>query len=163
MKEKFYIFLDIDGVLYDWKYIKSLSPDHHGGIIQDFDPESIAALNYLIDVLKNNYEVELVISSSWRSNMRFTLEILISQGLKAENINISRIGNFYVPSYRGREIIKYLEDKENKGNYVIIDDENFDFKDHFEQNRIVKTNIFISDLKKCMIDEFLKNINKKRK
>lgn len=163
MKEKFYVFLDIDGVLYDWKYIKSLSPEHHGGIIQDFDPESIAALNYLIDVTKKNYEVELVISSSWRSNMDFTLKTLIRHGLQIKDINVSRIGNFYYPCYRGKEIVKYLEDKDNKENYIIIDDETFDYKEFFEKNRIIKTDIFVSDLKKNMIDEFLKNINKKRK
>lgn len=163
MKETFYIFLDIDGVLYDWKYIKSLAPEYHGGIIKKFDPESIEALNYLIEKLEKDYCVELVISSSWRINMKVTLETLVSNGADIKNINVSKIGDLYNPHYRGREILKYLENKRNKENYVIIDDEMFDFKECFSLDRIVKTDLFADDLKKDMIDIFLQNNIKKKR
>ena len=123
MKKKFYVFLDIDGVLYDWNYIKSLGPEHWGGVIVDFDPKSIEALNYLIAQLKKEYDVELVISSTWRSNMERTMQILINHGLKTEDLFISRTRNSTNPRYRGREIMDYLENKRDKENYVIIDDE----------------------------------------
>ena len=159
MKKKFYVFLDIDGVLYDWNYIKSLGPEHWGGVIVDFDPKSIEALNYLIAQLKKEYDVELVISSTWRSNMERTMQILINHGLKTEDLFISRTRNSTNPRYRGREIMDYLENKRDKENYVIIDDETFDFKEYFHDTRIIKTDIFISGLKREMVDIFLKNNN----
>ena len=159
MKKKFYVFLDIDGVLYDWNYIKSLGPEHWGGVIVDFDPKSIEALNYLIAQLKKEYDVELVISSTWRSNMERTIQILINHGLKTEDLFISRTRNSTNPRYRGREIMDYLENKRDKENYVIIDDETFDFKEYFHDTRIIKTDIFISGLKREMVDIFLKNNN----
>ena len=63
--EKFYIFLDIDGVLYDWVFIKNEINQGRikmGGLIRHFNPQSIYALNYLIDGLNKLYDVNLVIS-----------------------------------------------------------------------------------------------------
>ena len=45
------IFLDIDGVLWDWAFVKeqiACGKQKMGGSIKNFNPQSICALNYLI-------------------------------------------------------------------------------------------------------------------
>ena len=75
--KNYYIFLDIDGVLWDWEYIKyiTINQTKHHKIIQDFNPKSINTLNHLINTMrKQKYNVTLVISSTWRNNMHFTIK-----------------------------------------------------------------------------------------
>ena len=111
MKQNFYVFLDIDGVLNDWKYLQyyfDKNPDEKGGTITRFNPTSIFALNYLIEKLEQDYNVTLVISSTWRSNMVETVKILKEQNLKYDK-QIENIGFNYKQNYRGKEILKYLE------------------------------------------------------
>ena len=50
MRENFYIFLDIDGVMYDWDYMKK-NNIHNFGVVNTFSPESVEALNYLMEKL----------------------------------------------------------------------------------------------------------------
>ena len=75
--KNFYIFLDIDGVLNDIEHIKKV---HMSGIKENatkiFNPESVLALNNLINYLSQNFNVNLVISSTWRKNMESTLHYL---------------------------------------------------------------------------------------
>lgn len=83
--EKFYIFLDIGGVLYGYDYIKKLvetGKRKMGGIIKELDPECLNALNFLIEVLSSKFDVELVISSTWREDMENTIQTLKQFGLK---------------------------------------------------------------------------------
>ena len=83
MKENFYIFIDVDGVLWDWPYIKRLTHlglREMGGLIENFNPKSIAALNYLIYKLSKVYNVDLVISSTRRDKMRKLLSLLHKEG-----------------------------------------------------------------------------------
>lgn len=159
MKKKFYVFLDIDGVLFDWDYIKSLSEEHHGGIMTSFHPDSISALNYFLAQLSIAYDVELVISSTWRSNMNYTMNVLVENGLKTNDIFVSKTEMSATPHYRGKEILNYLQNKKDKENYAIIDDELFDYKKYFDFKRIIKTDIFKESLRKHMIDDFFKRNN----
>ena len=49
--KNFYIFLDIDGVMYDWDWIiaeTNAGKMTRGEAIKKFKPESVNALNYLI-------------------------------------------------------------------------------------------------------------------
>ena len=82
--KSFYIFLDIDGVLYDWDFIINEVESgrmQRGCFIKTFKPESMYALNYLIQELSKNFDVKLVISSTWRSNLPFTIDTLKNNGL----------------------------------------------------------------------------------
>ena len=156
--KKFFIFLDIDGVLWDWPYMKKEIDEgriRRGGIIQHLKPESIEALNYLIKELEANYEVNLVISSTWRYNMNKTIEILKRSGLKYEKEITKTEINFEA---RGIQIKEYLKDKDNY-EFVIIDDELHDFKLHFDKDRIIKTDVMKGALSKEMINKYL---NKKK-
>lgn len=156
MKDKFYIFLDIDGVLYDWNFILKKS-DKKACTIKNFDPKSIDALNFLIEKLSKSFNVEIVITSTWRINMQKTIEILLKNGLnKTIKINSTEISNY--PQNRGLEILNYLQNNSCK-NFVIIDDEMFDFDKYFKKSHIIKTNIFNSSLNKEMIINFLDGLD----
>lgn len=156
MKKNFYIFLDIDGVLYDWDYIITEMDSGRmkkGSFINKFKPESMMALNYLIEKLSVVYEVQLVISSTWRSNLPFTIKTLKDNGLKYnKKIDATPIWD---PAKRGEQILSYLIDKQCKKEFVVIDDEMFDFPLYFDKKNIIKTEMFHSALSKKHIDEFL--------
>ena len=153
------IGIDIDGVLNDWPYIKSVGKGNFD-MLNDFVPDSIVALNYLIEKLKSNYEVELVISSTWRSNMKHTLKALKNNGLNFDGLKINKTIQCGDPCYRGeKEILVYLNEKEEKENYVIIDDEMFDYEKHFSMDKIIKTDLFKDSLRKYMVDDFLSKNN----
>ena len=154
MKEKFYIFLDIDGVLYDWEFL--LRNSHKkGGIIKNFNPESINALNKLISEVSMRFVPELVVISTWRHDMDNTIKTLLDNGVIIDNISIGKTPIFSNPHNRSLEILKYVNN--NLGNnYVIIDDENFDYAEHFSKSNIIKTNMFNDSLNVDMVDLFLK-------
>ena len=157
--KNFYIFLDIDGVLYDWDYIiKEVNSGRmkRGGLITKFKPESMRALNYLINKLSEYYNVRLVISSTWRSDLPFAIKVLKDNGLNYDKkIDCTPISD---PSKRGEQILEYLKYKQNY-KFVILDDEMFDFKNHFNINNIIKTEMFHSALSMKEVCNFLNNEN----
>ena len=158
----FYIFLDIDGVLYDWDYIiaeTNAGLRKRGEFIKKFKPESMQAINMLIEELNKDYEVGLVISSTWRSNMPFTVQTLQDNGLEYDK-PIERTP-IYDPAKRGEQILDYLADKKDY-DFVIIDDEMFDFKKHFSKDKIIKCEMFHSALSVPMIQGFLDKIKNER-
>lgn len=157
MKENFYIFLDIDGVMFDWDFIKSLGRKNLG-IITVFNPKSVDALNYLIEKLSERYSPKLVISSSWRTFWDETIEVLNKNGVNLGNTPVFRTKITSTPHKRGEEIIDFLNTNGYTDNFVIIDDEAFDYAQHFSQHKIIKTGLFTQSLRKAMVDKFLKTI-----
>lgn len=156
MKKKFYIFLDIDGVLYDWDYIIGEVESgrmKRGSFINKFKPESMMALNFLIQSLSIKYDVQLVISSTWRSNLPFTIKTLKDNGLKYNKI--IEATPIWDPAKRGEQILSYLNDNHCKKEFVIIDDEMFDFAKYFDKKNIIKTEMFHSALSKSDVEKFL--------
>ena len=155
-KENFYIFLDIDGVLWDWDW--RLDALDKGKIkskqfITEFNPKSIDALNYLLDKINETHEAKLVISSTWRSDLDFTKEIF-------DKHNVAYQGEYFGtkitnhPEKRGLEILDFLQNHE-KGDFVIIDDEYCDLKQHFSNDKIIKTALYNDSLSKKHIDKWL--------
>ena len=162
MKKKFYVFLDIDGVLYDWVYIKEQVKKgkiKKGGKIDVFNPESIIALNLLIEKLEKIYDVRLVISSAWRHYMDMTVSKLKDNGLvydkKIESTPISTN-----PKQRGKEIRRYLMNKENY-DYVVIDDEDFDFEETIPLFKRIKTSIYSGSLNKNIVNAYFNRFIKR--
>ena len=159
--KNFYLFLDIDGVLYDWDYIINETEKgrlKRGAFIKKFKPESMYALNYLIKELSKRYNFQLVISSTWRSNLPFTHETLLANGLKYDKtIEATPISD---PSERGKQILEYLSNKSNY-DFLIIDDEYFDFKKYFSKENIIKTEMFHSALSLNDIKLYLENKQQK--
>ena len=155
-RENFYVFLDIDGVLWDWEWrldaiekgkIKSLH------FIEDFNPKSVEALNFLLNKINETHDVKLVISSTWRSNLEFTKEVF-------DRHNVDYQGEYFAtkhtdhPEKRGLEILDFLNTHE-KGDYLIIDDEYCDLKQHFPSDKIIKTAIFKESLSKKHVENWL--------
>ncbi len=158
--ERFYIFLDIDGVLYDMPFlINSVKQGQISGLHKKFKPESMQALNTLIKVLNQCYNVELVISSTWRANLEKTIKTLYENGLEYAS-QIQRTELKLNPFNRGIEIKNYLKDKPNNNNFVILDDEWFDFKKHFDIKNIIKTSMWKGSLSCMQVNNFLKNSEK---
>lgn len=162
--KNFYIFLDIDGVMYDWDYIIAETDAGRmkkGEFIRKFKPESVESLNLLIEEFEKYYNVCLVISSTWRANLPFAIETLKNNGLKY-NKQIERTP-IYDPAKRGEQILDYLADKKDF-DFVIIDDEMFDFKKLFKKENIIKCEMFHSALSIEMVEDFLnKRIANKEK
>lgn len=155
--KKFFIFLDIDGVMYDWDYIKSEvdggNSDARG--LKQFKPESIEALILLMDTMRQTHRVQLVISSTWRDN---AIVPLYRNGAKLKGaIHSTPVSG--QPEFRALEIISYLEKwnlKDDDYEFVVIDDEYFDFKKYFTDDQIIKTEMFHSALSVDMVKNYLR-------
>ena len=83
--KKFYVFLDIDGVLWDWEWRKAEIEKQtikKGGLIKDFKPESMEALNALLEKIGEKYDSQLVISSTWRIHMDVLSQALSDNGFE---------------------------------------------------------------------------------
>lgn len=146
-KEKlFYIFLDIDGVLNNESYFDECYNRHKvKGIMSmncfPFDPKCLNNLMKLNQELqKQNYNVKIVLSSTWRLNIVDT-EIVNSRlaeyGMRifANTISLNS-GN------RGLEIKNFLENEKyvKADNFLILDDEVKDITEQFEEIHIIHTN-----------------------
>ena len=167
MRENFYIFLDIDGVLWDWPdRISEIEAGNikKGGLIKDFKPESVSACNVLIHSLGAKYDVTLIISSDWRKDMAETIVALEKNNLtQVRKIEASRLSSGRI---RGLEIKEYLQDKPNKDNYLILDDEVSDILDDetseiktfIDKDKVIKTDMFKKALTIEQVHDFLHKV-----
>ena len=157
MKKDFYVFLDIDGVLWDWKFIREQVEQgklKRGGLIDTFNPQSIRAIDNLLYGLEKQYNVQLVLSSTWRYEMRTAIKTLKRNGFEHYNqMDTTPISR--TPEHRGLEILKYLEDKPEPYDFVVIDDEMYDFVDCFNLSHLIKTNMLNASLSQEQVDVFL--------
>ena len=71
-------------------------------------------------------------------------------------IDSTRIGED--PRLRGEEILSYLGGSKEGKNFVIIDDESFDFDKHFEKSSIIKTSMANNSLNCEMVSNYLNSI-----
>ena len=149
-KRKFYIFLDIDGVLWDWNYLKKVEAEANTIVRADsvLNPKSVQALNMLIGHLEQGFDTRLVVSSSWR-NVKAKREnnyMLYDYGLKYSKPIEHTIlrDEMKKPYNRGEEIQDYL-DKHNisseHGDYVIIDDEMDHLKPYQHAGKVIETSM----------------------
>ncbi len=148
--EKFYIFLDIDGVMWNWNWRRMQVDngiDKKGGLIRKFKPESVDALNYLLKKLSNHYDPILVISSTWRRDMDRLEDALLSQGVEYHKPMLCTA----VDKGRTKEIRDFIEERQVGNRYVVIDDEFLPFK----EANFIHTNIFDDALDKYKVDKWL--------
>lgn len=156
-KENFYVFLDIDGVLWDWQWRISqmkLGNVKNAYSINIFNPESIEALNTLMDYLDKNYNCELVLSSSWRRAFGFAIKNLNANGVHLPD-SVSRTSIDNLTLNRGKRIEMYLKGKDEKGNFLILDDQKRDFKKYFTEGSIIRTNIYTQSLTMAQIQNWI--------
>jgi len=146
MNKNFYVFLDIDGVMYDLSYIKDRikSGDiKNGRIISKYKPESVCALNMLIENLSKYYNVHLVITSTLRFKFYRMLNILEENGINIPQF-IGRTSLTLNRHNRGGNIARYLQSRgydRAVDDFVIIDDEKFNYHKYFDKKNIIKTSI----------------------
>lgn len=125
MKDKhnnFVVFLDIDGVLNTRTTVQS-SPKGYVGI----DDARVAVL---ADTIKKYGGGDIVLSSDWKDLNENDEDFLyLISKLERQGLTIS--GKTKDEKYaRGAGIVKYLELHPEIEEYVILDDNTFDFKDY---------------------------------
>ena len=110
------VFLDIDGVLVHLNHNPSGRK-----LRQDFDPNCVKVLNKLC----KETSAKIVVSSSWRHFHPFLelLDILEEGGVTTEVI-----GKTPMIINRGDEILKWIQDNNYTGPFLIIDDDVFDIE-----------------------------------
>lgn len=153
MNKLIYIFLDIDGVLNSFQYLKHCYEKHGKPMSMNhtpFDPNCLENLMILVQTIeKNNCTVQIILSSTWRLS-EIDYEIvnarLAEYGLRLEG-KTPRI-----EQQRGLEIKEFLKDK-NYLNYIILDDESFDIL-QYHSSHLVTTNP-VTGLDKDNIQECL--------
>lgn len=145
-KPKFSVFLDFDGVLNDFFTIPSLFK--FGGFFvkkndkKAFNPESVEALNILINTLDSRYSVDLILTSFWRFNVDKCRSVLKSNGLTFDG-EIKTLP-FVLNKPRIKEIENYIND-EKIDKYLVIDD--FPYMErYFDKSQMIKTHIFNKSL-----------------
>ena len=161
--KNFYIFLDIDGVLTDNEFVKQNFLKGIKPTTKHFKPESVSALNYLFEYLSKDYNVNLVISSVWRSYMDETLYYF-----KKNKIDLSKVKSIDKTDYfydegrkndRCQEIKNYLKKHKEKQNYLVIDDEANYFD--FPKDKKIVTNIYNNALNFDMVAKWKKSFENK--
>lgn len=134
------IFLDIDGVMNSTASAKQFRTFHRAS------PEAVTALNC---ILRNDDDIQLVISSAWRE--LHSLDY-IAGWLEGNGVQRGRVldktpviktmsGPLYVSVDRGDEITKWIAQHDNElTSYVVLDDD-YDMADHKE--RFIRTDFSV--------------------
>lgn len=141
-KPKFSLFLDFDGTLSDFITIPKLSK--LGGFLvgkedtNTFNPESMEALNMLINTLESKYSVDLVLTTIWRLNMDKCQSVLKNNGLRFDG-EIKSIPFIFNKS-RLKEIYMYIE-LNQVDKYLVIDDIPRMSK-YFDEDKMIQTGLF---------------------
>ena len=106
MREQYFIFLDIDGTLVDFEYGQRVrGPFFSFGENTVLNPESIEALNLLIQSLEQTYDTRLVLTSGRRENLRACVRNLFENGLKYDRpITCTPLE----PGRRGQKIVDFM-------------------------------------------------------
>lgn len=162
MDNKFFIFLDIDGVLNDQNYsLKCYKRHYVKGIMScqniPFNPKSLNNLMKLYQYIKKKeYKPIIVLSSTWRLN---NIDIAIINARLAEYGMSIREKTSTGPD-RGLEIVTYLTDnaKEND-KYIILDDETFDFSEMGIIDHLIQTSFVKGGFNRRAFKKALKYIN----
>lgn len=129
----FAVFLDIDGVL-NSRTTCERTPDYHVGI----DDLRVAVL---AGAIKKYGPTEIILSSDWKDlrpeedDYIYLISKLAKYGLKLAGKTTDHYNN------RGEGIQHYLESHSGINEYVILDDNEFDFRDYSNiWERLIFTN-----------------------
>lgn len=138
------IFLDIDGVLniMGQSYRSFYNKKEKKSIIDPIEPILVERLNFLCE----NFNLRIVISSSWRGNLQRVLDKLQDAGFRYSHYIIGRTPFYELNNHtkiletRGEQIMEYLKHKPklNKVPIIVIDDEISDIVEwSFFRNAII--------------------------
>ena len=138
------MFLDIDGVLNNTQNIKKYRLFFRGKRRLLVDVKPVFYFKKLLkEIEKNNMEVKIVISSSWRlGTIPSDWKKLFKHYFNNEEIVIGRTPYLYKD--RGIEILELLEIAKEKGDiiddYIVLDDDIEDIINHINTEKIMKIN-----------------------
>lgn len=110
------LFLDIDGVICTDRAYLASGADKYKNIMRAWDPISIK----LVDRLCIDYNLKVVVSSTWRQRYDVPL-ILLTHGFNGEFHKDDKTPVTFNRS-RGQEIREWLEEHPEIIRYIIIDD-----------------------------------------
>lgn len=158
-----YLFLDIDGVFNSIEHNLVFEKSNW-----ELSQEAIKRFNYVLYYLQLDYNVKIIISSTWRNHhsLQVIKDFFNASGFNYSNLIMDVTED--LDTKRGTEIKKYVEDN-NVINYVIIDDMNEFLEEqlsHFiHVNNVCGFTIFdgikILDYFNCIYDiEFKTILNK---
>ena len=143
-KQPYYIFMDIDGTLWDIESaIRTHGPFAKGIPLPRLKESSVIAINILLENLEQKFDTRLVLTSGHRENLTACVHHLEFNGFKYDKPIYCTP---YIPGPRGQKIVDYMKEqgeapftypnlnnifsrilysrKENDDfkNYVVIDD-----------------------------------------
>lgn len=178
MKERFYVFLDIDGTLWDYESLKTKRK-----AFESLNPESISALEVLLESIKNQYNLDLVITSRRRLDWWDCMDFLEFNGFDVYDYYPNRTQIERVKTPRGVKIAEYMFNSE-KGlnakkqkyfskffqktrarkvieqmadNFVVLDDDMRPLEEYIPKSNIIKTDRRSHALDMKMVETFLKS------
>lgn len=181
-KKPFYVFLEVDGVLFDTKSNFHYHGPYYLDVIEPFlKPSSIDACNNLLKSLETEYNTKLVIISRRRCSMSKCISYIKHYGLKYDKPIFS---TKFIPGARGKKIIDFMqndginnidkipslndfinyifsksETDEKFKNYVVINPTKHKIRFQIPNSHIIKTNPINNSLNQEQVDKFLKSIN----
>jgi len=127
------VFLDVDGVLNTRTTVERTPDGYHG--IDD------ARVEILAKVIGRNGNTELVLTSDWKEmkpeadDFRYLVSKLEKQGLRLTGKTTDHW------NHRGEGILNYLEEHQEIEEFVILDDQKFDFREYSKLwERLLLTN-----------------------
>lgn len=160
MKEIFLIFLDIDGVLDNMNYWEECFKRHKvKGIMSmrnfPLDPKCLNNLMKLNQELEKNYEVKIILSSTWRLNEIDTA--IVNHRLAEYGMRVFEKTGYSTTGKRGIEIQEYLDHYKNYKDYLVLDDDVNDIIGIIPEEKVIKT-YFESGFNDEKLQEALKRI-----
>ncbi len=156
-KPEFYLFLDIDGVLWDIKH-KPLNLAIMGGLLYNLKSNrymvnegSREAYNRLLSTLNEKYHTNLIITSSWRmTGSQLTIMFYKEKLILPDTIYVAKKK---FPLDRNKVINAYLDRLVKDRDYLILDDRP-SVKRAF-RDKTIKTSIWNHALSRDDVDEYL--------
>lgn len=169
MKEKFYVFLDIDGTLWDWD---TLIKNQKKIIV--LNEESVESLKVLLESIKRKYDLDLVITSRRRCCWNDCLCFLEMNGFDVRSYFPNKTQLERIKTPRGVKIAEYLRGDRlilgpfqkflarrilnaKKNNFVVIDDDLRPLKKYVPKENIICTDSVRRALDHEMVERFLSN------
>ena len=138
------IFLDVDGVLNNTQNIKKYRLFFRGKRRLLIDIKPFFCFKKLLEENeKNNIDIKIVISSSWRvGSIASDWRKLFLHYFNNAEIVIGRTPYLYKD--RGIEILELIEIAKEKGHmiddYIVLDDDIEDIINHISPNKVIKIN-----------------------
>lgn len=157
--KNYLVFLDIDGV-----FTSARVHEAHNSVYEvwhRFDPVAVDFMNKIHDT----YEVEFVLMSTWKNyvpvdhehSKHWVLSAFGNSGFRGKVADVWKTdpNESWVDNYRytrAHEVKEYLEDRPFVDDFIMFDDNDYDFKKVLGKSRLVKTDSMNGLLHKHMLN-----------